>query len=319
MILSALVLGTTALAKPKVYTSVNIDLQGKTGLCPGEHQKLDLVTMDAAGKDSRVKFGTWKQFEITWDVGPVSTKGELAMPSDPRSFWGHPGLVSVKWTADPAVHAEAALAVRYDCPLEINRSGDTGPTGERGSNGATGADADGGDGQDGGDGADGGAGHEVEVKVTLVKEPSQGIDVLQLAVHDLTDDSTTFGAVAASGGSASIYANGGQGGQGGPGGAGGSGATARNGGDGGDGGDGGRGGSGGKITVIVDPSAKAHAGRISAVAGPGQGGQAGLPGDGGQAFDPGTPGAKGHEGHGGQPGVAGAAAVLKAGAVAPLW
>jgi hypothetical protein len=312
-----LMLAATALAKPKVYTAVSVE--AIPGLCPGERHKLEVLATDAAGKQGKVKSAEWKQFEMHWEIGPISTKGELAMPDDPRATWGKAGALTVAWIGGAAVHTELAVPVRYDCPQRIDRSGPAGDTGPRGSTGSTGADADGGDGQDGGDGRDGGDGHDVEVRVALAKEPTAGIDVLQIAARDLTDGSVTLAAVAARGGQLSIYANGGQGGTGGQGGSGGSGATGRNGGEGGDGGDGGRGGRGGKITLIVDPAAREYASRISAVSAAGAAGQPGLAGDGGAAYDPGTPGEDGHPGHDGQPGAPGPVPVTKVETVGPLW
>lgn len=314
-----LFLAVTADAKkPKVYTAVRIDVEGKPGLCPGDFQKLDLFATEG-GKETKVKFGAWKEFAITWDIGAPSPKGGLEMPLDPESTWGKPGALSVVSSSDPKVHAEAALPVRYDCDIVLDRSGETGVTGEVGERGSTAADAPGGDGQDGADGGDGGDGADLEVRVFLTKEPVRGVEVLQVAVKDLGTGESWNSAVAANGGRLEVRSFGGTGGSGGAGGTGGSGATGYDGGNGGDGGDGGVGGKGGQITVVVDPSAE---GRLDALVLDNAGGMAGgsgASGDGGQGFDPGAPGKEGHTGHDGQPGPRGPVPAIRVEPVGALW
>jgi hypothetical protein len=302
--LALLLLAPHAHAKPKVFTAVRIDLEGRAGLCPGEFQKLDVFGTED-GKESKVKAGSWKDFSITWELGPVSPKGALEMPLAPEATWGKTGRVEVKLLADPSIQAEAFLPARYDCSMVIDRSGEVGPAGAGGEDGSSEADADGGDGQNGQGGRSGGPGHDLEVKVFLIKEPVRGVDVLQIKVTDLTTHESWNSAVAADGGKFIVRAAGGMGGPGGAGGDGGSGATERDGGDGADGGEGGDGGVGGKITVLVDPNANGRTTALVVENGGGPPGPGGSAGDGGQAFDPGSPGAAGHAGHDGEVGPPG--------------
>ena len=319
MLLQTLVFfGQFALAKPKLYTSVRIDLEAKTGLCPGEYQKLDVFAV-AGEKESKLKFGAWKEFNIVWDIGPVSSKGGLQMPLAPEGPWAKPGLLTVQLEGNPAVRAEANLSARYDCSLIVDRSGASGTPGSGGERGSAAADADGGDGQDGQTGRPGEPGHDVEVRVFLAKEPVRGVEVLQVAVSDVATGESWNSAVAVVGGHLVVRTSGGAGGSGGPGGAGGSGATTRNGGDGGDGGEGGNGSTGGRITVMVDPSAKGRTSALQFENFGGAPGAGGLAGDSGQAFDPGTPGGGGHAGHGGSAGGPGPAVIIKVAPVGALW
>jgi hypothetical protein len=318
MLATALLLSLSASAKPKEYTAVRIDLHQATGLCPGEELQLDLWGTDASGKENRIKAGAWKQLQVEWDVAAVGGKGALAMPADPRKAWGKPGSLVVQLAADPAVRAEAALPMRFDCRVEVNVSGEDGRAGERGAAGASGVDADGGDAQDGGDGGDGADGHDAEVRVVLVNEPVHGAPVLQVEVKDLQDGHAVFAAISPDDGEIGISANGGTGGPGGTGGRGGDAASNHRGGKGGDGGDGGRGGRGGRIALIVDPGAAGRTAAIRLFNSGGPGGQPGLPGDPGAAYQ-GTAGDEGHAGHAGQSGPAGPTPEPRSEPLAPIW
>ncbi|MES2644650.1 MAG: collagen-like protein [Myxococcota bacterium] len=317
LLLAAPLLVSQALAKPKEFTAIRIDLEGSTGLCPGQSQRLDLFGTDAKGKEFPVRAASWKQLSLSWDIGEVSPKGALEMPDDVTASWGKAGKVDVSLANDPTVKAEALLPARYDCKVVAQRGAPAGQAGQRGASGGSSAASAGGDGGDGGDGYDGPDGPEVEVSVRLVS--AQGVDVLQVAMKNLATGETSLHAVAVSGGRLTIDASGGAGGPGGTGGSGGNGTTGLDGGDGGQGGQGGKGGKGGRITVMVDPSAQ---GKLDALVFDNRGGgpgSAGLKGDAGQGFSPGKYGQPGHPGSSGQRGADGPAVVLKVEAVPPLW
>ncbi len=319
-VLAALLCAPAHAKKPQAYTAVRIDLEGRPGLCPGEFQKLDIFATDETGKERKIKFGQWKEFDLAWDIGPVSPKGGLEMPLDPEPVWGKAGAITVASKSDPAVSASANLPARYDCELVLTRSGVAGAPGERGDRGSTAAESDGGNGQSGASGQVGGDGPGLDVRVHLAKDPVSGVDVLQVAVKDLVTGESWNTAVGAKGGKMTIQTLGGPGGPGGLGGDGGSGATDHDGGDGGQGGSGGNGGNGGNITVHVDPAAaNAMAMALVFQAPGGPGGPAGPGGAVGQAFDPGEPGQAGPEGHAGQPGQPGPTPDIRVEAVGPIW
>jgi hypothetical protein len=307
---------------PKVISAVRLDLEGRTGLCPGEAAKLDVFTT-VNGKESKVRGGEWRDLALEWSLGAVGTKGELAMPARPEAAWGNPGRLLV--TAAPGVTDERFLPMRYDCALRIDLSGDAGRPGADGSGGSEESDADGGNGQSGGDGQDGSDAHDVEVRAMLVQEPVRGLEVLQVAVRDLTTGQTHTAAIAVPGGTLVVAANGGPGGDGGRGGDGGDGAAGRDGGDGAQGGDGADGGDGGAITVVVDPAANGKTLGLSVENGGGGGGAAGAggaAGDGGSAPEGGSEGADGTagaDGHAGTSGRPGPPPAISFGPVGPLW
>ena len=306
--------------KPRVYTAVRLDLEGRPGLCPGKFQKIDLYGTDDAGKERKIRFGQWKEFDIAWDIGPVSPKGGLEMPLDPEIAWGKAGTISVSWTSDPSVSTSANLPARYDCELVLTRSGVAGATGASGDLGSTTSDSEGGDGQSGARGQRGGDGPPLEVRVHLAKDPTSGVDVLQVAVKDLVTQESWNTAVGVEGGRMTIRTLGGPGGPGGRGGDGGAGTDGHDGGDGGQGGDGGEGGSGGPITVLVDPAASSAMARALVFENPGgPGGHPGPGGSGGQGDEPGEPGQAGPEGHPGQPGPPGPAPDIRVQPVGPIW
>jgi len=305
--------------KPRVYTAVRIDLEGRPGLCPGEFQRLDLYATDDAGKERKVKMGRWKEFDLSWDIAEVSQKGGLEMPLAPEPAWGKAGTLKASVAGNPALGASAQLPARYDCDLALTRVGESGAGGAAGERGSATAESDGGDGQDGADGQDGGVGPGLEVRVHLASDPVSGVDVLQVGVRDLVTHESWNSAIAAVGGHMAISTFGGAGGPGGPGGEGGSGATNYDGGKGGQGGNGGDGGLGGPITVLVDPAAMGSIGVLDFLSVGGAGGPGGVGGAGGQAFDPGEPGQAGPGGHEGNAGRSGPAAQVQATAVGPLW
>lgn len=319
LLLSSVAFTSVAQAKPKEFTSVRVDLEGREGLCPGESQKIDLFATDTKGKESKVRFGGWKQFNMSWDIGPVSPKGALEMPMDPQATWGKAGTFKVELAADSSARAEAALPVRYDCQMVSDYSGGSGAPGKTGAQGSSAAAAPGGDGGNGGDGQDGEDGPNLKVFVHLAKEPSSGEEILQVRVENAATGASTLHAVAVNGGKIVVRANGGSGGSGGAGGRGGNGATGLNGGDGGQGGNGGKGGRGGSIVVTVDPSAANKIGALQLENHGGGAGSAGLKGEGGQGFSPGSPGNEGHPGFAGQPGQDGPKPEIKTGAVAAMW
>lgn len=318
--LAALLLCAPADAKkPRVYTAVRIDLEGRAGLCPGEFQRLDLYATDDAGKERKVKMGRWKEFDLSWDIAEVSQKGGLEMPLAPEPAWGKAGTLKASVVGNAALGASAQLPARYDCDLALTRFGEAGAGGSAGERGSATAESDGGDGQDGADGQDGGVGPGLEVRVHLASDPVSGVDVLQVGVRDLVTNESWNSAIAAVGGHMAISTIGGSGGPGGPGGEGGSGATNYDGGKGGQGGNGGDGGLGGPITVLVDPAAMGAIGVLDFLSVGGAGGPGGVGGAGGQAFDPGKPGQAGPGGHEGNAGRSGPAAQVQATAVGPLW
>ena len=316
---SLLVYTPLAQAKPKEYTSFRVDLDGKTALCPGETQDIDLFGTDAKGKETKVRFGNWDQFQMTWELGEVSKKGFLAMPYEPATTWGKAGTLTVALLSDPSLTTITTLPVRYDCSMSAGAYGPSGQPGQAGERGASVAAEPGGDGGDGGNGQDGGDGPTVQVLVRLAKEPLHGEEVLQVSVTDTSTGATSLHAVAVTGGQLVIGAVGGSGGPGGPGGAGGSGATGLDGGDGGDGGQGGDGGRGGKIVVKIDPSAQGKTDALVFDTRGGAPGPEGLAGDAGQGFSPGVYGNKGHPGHPGHAGPDGGPAQITKGSVPPLW
>ncbi len=64
-LLTALLTSVPAHAKKdRAYTAIRIDLEGRTGLCPGDFQKLDLYGTDDSGKERKIRFGQWKAFQI---------------------------------------------------------------------------------------------------------------------------------------------------------------------------------------------------------------------------------------------------------------
>lgn len=319
-LLTVLMMSVPAHAKKdRQYTAVRIDLEGRSGLCAGEFQKLDLYGTDDTGKERKIKFGQWKEFQVAWDIGPVSNKGVLEMPLDPEPAWGKAGTLQVQALSSPEVNASAKLPARYDCDLVLTRAATSGQHGAAGDRGSSTAEASGGNGQRGQSGQAGSNGPGLEVRVHLAKDPNTGVDVLQVAVKDLVSGESWNSAVGAEGGHMAIETIGGAGGGGGAGGEGGSGATNYNGGDGGQGGRGGNGGAGGPITVLVDPAASGAMGVLDFRNPGGAGGSAGPGGAGGQAFDPGEPGQTGPEGHAGNAGPAGPAPELRVESVGPLW
>ena len=78
VILSVLLAQPAFAGKENAYTALRVDVGKDAGLCPGTNQQLDIFATDAAkGKETKVKFGDWKELDITWDIGPVSPKGVL--------------------------------------------------------------------------------------------------------------------------------------------------------------------------------------------------------------------------------------------------
>jgi len=320
LLLTALLTSVPAHAKKdRAYTAIRVDLEGRTGLCPGEFQKLDLYGTDDSGKERKIRFGQWKEFQLGWDIGPVSKKGVLEMPLAPEPAWGKAGTLSVASLSNPEVNASANLPARYDCDLVLTRAGQPGNFGAAGERGSTASESSGGNGQSGGGGQAGGNGPGLEVRVHLAKDPNSGVDVLQVAVKDLVSGEAWNTAVGVDGGKMTIQSMGGPGGGGGPGGEGGSGATDFDGGNGGQGGNGGNGGNGGTITVLVDPAASTAIGALEFQSPGGAPGTAGPGGAGGQAFDPGEPGQPGPEGHAGNAGPAGPSPDIRVEAVGPIW
>jgi len=319
-VLTTLLLSAPAHAKKdRTYTAVRVDLDGRPGLCSGEVQKLGLYGTDDKGKERKIRFGQWKAFQISWDIGPVSPKGALEMPLDPEPAWGKPGLVQVQSIDDPSVVATAQLPARYDCDLVLTREGAPGASGVAGERGSAEAESSGGPGQNGGNGQSGGNGPDLEVRVHLATDPVSGAEVLQVAVKDLSTGESWNSAVGAQGGHMAIRTVGGMGGAGGAGGEGGTAAPGYNGGNGGHGGNGGNGGNGGAITVLADAAAVPAMGVLEFLHPGGVAGLAGPGGAGGQGFEPGEPGQSGPAGHAGTEGAPGPETDVQIQPVGPIW
>jgi hypothetical protein len=182
-----LALSPTAHAKKdRAYTSVRIDLEGRTGLCAGQSTKLDLFGTDDKGKERKIRFGQWKAFDIAWGIGPVTTKGRLEMPLEPSQSWGKPGVLTVTAVDQPAVTATANLPTRYDCSLRVALAGTEGEAGTNGEEGTAGTESAGGAGQNAGHGGQGGKGPDLTLHVYRTPDPVSGVDVLQVRVTDTT-------------------------------------------------------------------------------------------------------------------------------------
>lgn len=255
----------------KPATSLQIDVPDG-GLCPGETFRVELATVDAAGRATRVKLTPKTPAELGWELGELTAKGELTMPLDPLATWGKAGGIVAEYAG---MRATATIPVRYDCQLSIDLSGMGGAIGEPGNSSppSPGQGINGEPGHPGGDGEDG---PDVRLRMVKVVEPRTGEEVIQVEIQSSTREGSGLAAFSPDGGGLTVIARGGPGGPGGRGGNGGDGDQQS--GSGGDGGSGGRGGRGGFVVFLVDPSAH---GTEQLVTIDNAGGPGGIPGNGG--------------------------------------
>jgi hypothetical protein len=263
------------------------------GIAPGEKSPLIVTVTQPDGKTLTTKDKVrWKDLQVSSTMGSISSKGVLALSSDPRVSEGKPPHVVIDVPSHPDVKsAELDIPLRYDRKYSASFFGASGSSGFDGTDGIDGssgtmgsidpdhpsAGGDGGNGGNGTNGSDGFAGEDgpaVRVLVALRYGPNAPIagpagapsgPLLQVSVSSgrteqlfLLDPNGGLLTVTSAGGLGGIGGRGGRGGRGGSGGIG-----TPNGHDGSNGTDGssgmsGRDGSGGPIFVTYDPRARPY-------------------------------------------------------------
>ncbi|MFL5752649.1 MAG: hypothetical protein ACJ76F_04525 [Bacteroidia bacterium] len=299
----------------KKVTGIQISyLQEEASSRPGSVYNM-IIKASIEGGNELITEGAGKG-KTAWDNYIVEAEnasfenGALSVYSDFRKIKG--GMIRFKASvkSDPSVVQQVEIPLTYEGDIYVNFSAAGGSYGQQGDNGYGGESnsqwsvgGKGGNGGNGGEGGTGESGPDLEIHAKVEKDPALNKELLYVYVKNNSTGGSGYYAIDPVKAKISVYANGGTGGRGGNGGNGGIGGSGINGGDGGDGGNGnngGDGGNGGRITLYLDPSAKAYASAIVLNNFGGNGGGSGNAGAGGS-------GGGSYGGSGGRTGKYGAA------------